>query len=569
MSYMRHIIIIIILFKGFTFGQNEVCLLIEENPQPNDPALGLLSKYVNVLDCIHVYAASSVSDEKVLHVASIAAELLDNDEDGVVDDQNIFNELNTTYTVMPVFNSENSNIIDQFFDNFNYCAGAILFRQEIDPSQPGHWGDDATVEEVLHTINACGHVEVYPQLYSLEPNSSYLTQAMDVARGGQFITMPSSYPDEAWYHYDDWTCDYECMAMEYLYWCIVTNMDLLSDSQTCQGIANEWEPCTPQLFQETDILMHELVTDIQNLLPQNAPDGNYCPQNTTDEVVTGYLRTFAGVSFCMDDCSDYYLEDEYGNFISNISNLNSIQNFDYFINRFVEIEGEIVQCIECEAVNTASINISEDCENPVSCFAEPCAISTCTSVENATCISNYCGGCYSDYYDNNELIDCGAPNGIIDLTGVDFGLCDMALGIGWANNSCQYISGCGWTVDGVDYSDAFFSSMDECISASTLSSESSTILVNKFSVQQNYPNPFNPITKLKYFIPEDGNVEINIYDLNGKIIKSFMKQYKSAGSYSMIWDSLNNEGNIMPSGIYFCSITFKNKSQIIKMAFLK
>ena len=54
---------------------------------------------------------------------------------------------------------------------------------------------------------------------------------MDVARGGQFIQHPGNYPPEAWYHYDDYTCDYECMAVEYLYWCIVTDMGILSDNQ--------------------------------------------------------------------------------------------------------------------------------------------------------------------------------------------------------------------------------------------------------------------------------------------------------------------------------------------------
>ena len=122
-------------------------------------------------------------------------------------------------------------------------------------------------------------MEVYPALYALEPNSSYLTDAMDVARGGQFITFPDTYPEDSWYHYDDWTCDYECMAMEYLYWCIVTNMDILSDPQTCAGIANEWEPCSPQLFENTDTLMFNMVTDLANKLPQLAPDGNYCPSS--------------------------------------------------------------------------------------------------------------------------------------------------------------------------------------------------------------------------------------------------------------------------------------------------
>ena len=261
-------------------AQNEVCFEIEDNPFPNHPAFGVFSKYVNVLDCINIYAESNISDEKVLHVASVAAELLDNNEDGIIDDPLIESSLVELNTVMPIFQSENGNAIDTFFDNFDDgCTGAVLFKNEIDPNQPGHWGDDATVEEVLHTINACGHVEVYPSLYALEPNSSNLSDAMDMARGGQFINLPDPYPEEAWYHYDDSTCDYGCMAMEYLYWGIVTNMDILSDSQTCFGIANEWEPCTPELFESTDTLMFNLITDAVNMLPQLAPDGNYCPSN--------------------------------------------------------------------------------------------------------------------------------------------------------------------------------------------------------------------------------------------------------------------------------------------------
>jgi len=49
-----------------------------------------------------------------------------------------------------------------------------------------------------------------------------------------------------------------------------------------------------------------------------------------------------------------------------------------------------------------------------------------------------------------------------DLTEVDFGLCDMVLGVGILNGSCTFISGCGWDVNGVDYSPAFYNSMTEC-----------------------------------------------------------------------------------------------------------
>lgn len=49
-----------------------------------------------------------------------------------------------------------------------------------------------------------------------------------------------------------------------------------------------------------------------------------------------------------------------------------------------------------------------------------------------------------------------------DVSGIDFGLCDMALGIAVFNGQCVGISGCGYVVDGVDYSDAFYTDIDEC-----------------------------------------------------------------------------------------------------------
>tara|TARA_B100000945_G_scaffold310913_1_gene303422 strand:+ start:7 stop:1509 length:1503 start_codon:yes stop_codon:yes gene_type:complete len=49
-----------------------------------------------------------------------------------------------------------------------------------------------------------------------------------------------------------------------------------------------------------------------------------------------------------------------------------------------------------------------------------------------------------------------------DFTNIDFGDCDMVLGIGLKYDECSYISGCDWIINGVDYSDLFFYSMDEC-----------------------------------------------------------------------------------------------------------
>ncbi len=64
-----------------------------------------------------------------------------------------------------------------------------------------------------------------------------------------------------------------------------------------------------------------------------------------------------------------------------------------------------------------------------------------------------------DYFNSNceeVLEEC------FDFTNNDFGACTMVLGVGLLNDECSYISGCNWTIDGIDYSDLFFDSIEEC-----------------------------------------------------------------------------------------------------------
>ncbi|MDP7568112.1 MAG: hypothetical protein QF383_06950 [Flavobacteriales bacterium] len=274
---MKKLLFLLFTLPIFGIAQNTVCFTIDPNPV-NGIAFSGFTKYVDVLGCFFIVAESTIPDAKVLHAAAVAAELLDNNEDGIVDDPLIESQLQNEQAFMPIFSSEGSNAENLLFNNYNgNGASAVLYKNEMDPSQTGHWGDDATVEEVIHTINHVGHTNIYPNAFSMQANSSLMSDAMDVARGGQFMTIPNPYPASAWYHYDDWTCDYECMMIEYIYWAIVSYMGILDDAQTAQGIANEWEPYNATLLQSTDILMYALITDTQYKLPLLAPDGNYCP----------------------------------------------------------------------------------------------------------------------------------------------------------------------------------------------------------------------------------------------------------------------------------------------------
>ena len=250
---------------------------VVENPKADEKGYREFTQFVD-MNGLGVYGEDGVSEEKMLYVAAIFAELLDNDEDGAWDDPQVFSQLLAQEALMPVFAGEGSDAEDEFFRHYDgNGVSAVLYDDEVDPSQPGHWGDDATIEETMHTINHVGHVSVYPDVFGLEPDSSRLTEAMDVARGGQWESFPDDYPEDAWYHYDDRTCDYECMAIEYIYWAQVSNMGILDDAQTCQGIANEWELCSQPLLEEGDVLIYALITDSNQPLPQLAPDGAYEP----------------------------------------------------------------------------------------------------------------------------------------------------------------------------------------------------------------------------------------------------------------------------------------------------
>ena len=279
---MKKILFLLVAFPLLISAQqNIVCFTVDPNPNSTTAFSGF-TKYVDVLGCFSIYAESSIPDAKVLHAAAVAAELLDNNEDGVVDDPLIEAQLINENALMPLFFQDGNAAMNTFGNNYNgNGVSAVLFNGEIDPTQTGHWGDDATVEEVIHTINHVGHTNVYPAAFSMQPNSSLMSSAMDEARGGQFLSIPNPYPSSAWYHYDDQTCDYECMMIEYMYWAIVSYMGILNDPQTAQGISDEWEPYNLTLLQSMDTLMYNLITDPQYKLPLLAPDGNYCPNTSS------------------------------------------------------------------------------------------------------------------------------------------------------------------------------------------------------------------------------------------------------------------------------------------------
>ncbi|MBI4547849.1 MAG: T9SS type A sorting domain-containing protein [Ignavibacteriae bacterium] len=72
-----------------------------------------------------------------------------------------------------------------------------------------------------------------------------------------------------------------------------------------------------------------------------------------------------------------------------------------------------------------------------------------------------------------------------------------------------------------------------------------------FSLEQNYPNPFNASTVIKYSCAKNVFVTLKVYNVLGQSVVTLVSEQKNAGTYSVFWDSQNDQGNPVASGVYF------------------
>ena len=84
-----------------------------------------------------------------------------------------------------------------------------------------------------------------------------------------------------------------------------------------------------------------------------------------------------------------------------------------------------------------------------------------------------------------------------------------------------------------------------------------------------YPNPFNPVTTLKYDLPEDALVNITIYDMMGRVVKTLIYDQQTTGYRSLQWNATNDAGQPVSAGVYLYKIQAGEFVQTRKMVLLK
>ena len=130
-----------------------------------------------------------------------------------------------------------------------------------------------------------------------------------------------------------------------------------------------------------------------------------------------------------------------------------------------------------------------------------------------------------------------------------------------------------WNIDYVvEASDEEFtviSQAGEFILVNTSLSIASEIIPEAFALHQNYPNPFNPITSLRYDLPQDGLVNVTVYDMMGRLVKTLVNSSQTAGYKSIQWNATNDRNEPVSAGLYLYTIQAGDFRQTKKMVLLK
>jgi len=90
-----------------------------------------------------------------------------------------------------------------------------------------------------------------------------------------------------------------------------------------------------------------------------------------------------------------------------------------------------------------------------------------------------------------------------------------------------------------------------------------------FSMDQNYPNPFNPSTTIRYGLPETAQVTLVVYDIQGHVVTELVQGSQAAGWYDLKWNGLNQDGQLVGTGVYLARIQAGEFTQTIKMLYLR
>jgi len=89
------------------------------------------------------------------------------------------------------------------------------------------------------------------------------------------------------------------------------------------------------------------------------------------------------------------------------------------------------------------------------------------------------------------------------------------------------------------------------------------------TLSQNVPNPFNPVTEIRYELPSEMPVLLNIYNVSGRRVRTLVNTRQAAGPHHVPWNGRDEDGRRVASGVYFYTLAVPGFTQTRKMVSLK
>jgi hypothetical protein len=160
-------------------------------------------------------------------------------------------------------------------------------------------------------------------------------------------------------------------------------------------------------------------------------------------------------------------------------------------------------------------------------------LSCLTAGGTALLFSTYFGGRLDEYYTDVALAD----SGVVLLTGTTA-----------SNNLPVSMDAMDRTRNGTE--DLFIVRMRIPALSSAVRPGQGAMPETGFRLNPNYPNPFNPCTLIRYTLDKPARVRLNVFSAAGRRVRTLVETFQPAGSYSRIWDALDDDRQPVGSGVY-------------------
>ena len=107
------------------------------------------------------------------------------------------------------------------------------------------------------------------------------------------------------------------------------------------------------------------------------------------------------------------------------------------------------------------------------------------------------------------------------------------------------------------------------VTATGVTEEQYDVSPEQAKLLQNFPNPFNPETRIRYELPTSALVMLEIFDVTGRLVRSFSMNQQEAGAHEVVWNGKDNGGAVVASGTYLYRMIINGTAAAKKMLLVR